>query len=250
MLTKLFKFLKGSKSQSITISNLDDYYNFLMQSNDANCYSFESKYANQEDNLLKLCGQARTLNGKIKLLIIADTHNTLDEEEFKSYISTHNNYDVCLLLGDFGYRDLPIILNYVDKNKIYALLGNHDHDYIKEYNLNNLNGNIIDINGIKLLGIQGSFKYKPVDFPSFSQKGSIDFLNDKEAVDILVSHDARFNSNSERDPAHQGLFGITYYLFKNKVPYHIHGHIHDPYKTTMINGTKEISVLDYEFIEL
>ena len=27
-----------------------------------------------------------------------------------------------------------------------------------------------DINGVKILGIQGSYKYKPDDFPSFTQK--------------------------------------------------------------------------------
>ena len=52
------------------------------------------------------------------------------------------------------------------------------------------------------------------------------------------------------NPAHQVLFGITYYLYKNKVPYHIHGHLHNPYKQEMINGTKEISVYMYEYIEL
>lgn len=249
MFMKLFDFIKKHFTNN-TIISLDDYYRTLMKSNDANNYSFEKKYANQEEILFKICGQANNMNGNIKLIIIADTHNTLNEDEFKKFVLSHKDYDVCLLLGDFGYRDLPIILKYVEKNKIYALLGNHDYNYIKEYNLNNLNGQIISIKGVKLLGIQGSFKYKPSDFPSFSQKESIDFLNSKEGVDILVSHDTRFNSESERNPAHQGLFGITYYLLKNKVPYHIHGHLHESYKSTMINGTKEISVLNYEYIEL
>lgn len=246
---KLFEFIKKIINPNNTMS-LDEYYDYLMKSNDTNNYSFEKKYANQEEILFKICGQARNMNGHIRLLVLADTHNTLDEEVFKSFVLNHNNYDVCLLLGDFGYRDLPIILKYVEKDKIYALLGNHDYDYITEYNLNNLNGKVININGIKLLGIEGSFKYKPSDFPSFSQMDSIHFLSDKEEVDILVSHDTKFNSNREKDPAHQGLFGITYYLFKNKVPYHIHGHIHEPYRSTMINGTKEISTFNYEFIEL
>lgn len=246
---KLFDFIIKRKKSNKGM-NLDEYYNSLMQSNDTNCYSFEKKYANQEETLLKMCGQARKINGTIKLLILSDTHNTLNEEEFKLFVSNHSDYDACLLLGDFGYRDLPIILKYVDNNKIYALLGNHDYNYINKYSLNNLNGKIININGVKLLGIEGSFKYKPSDFPSFSQRDSIDFLNNKEEVDILVSHDTKFNSDRERDPAHQGLFGITYYLFKNKVPYHIHGHIHEPYRFTMINGTEEISAFNYEFIEL
>lgn len=240
---KLFDLFK-KKDNSL------DYYNKLLSIKDDNRYSFEKKYANQENILLKIYGNSRRLENKIKIIVITDTHNTLKEDEFRNFILNSGDYDVCLLLGDFGSNDLPIILRYIDREKIYALLGNHDYNYIKEYELNNLNGNIININGVKLLGIQGSFKYKPSDFPSFSQKESILFLKDKPDVDILVSHDIRFNSMAERDPAHQGMFGITYYLFKNRVPYHIHGHIHNPYKKDMINGTREISSFMYEYIEL
>ena len=222
---KLFDLFK-KKDNSL------DYYNKLLSIKDDNRYSFEKKYANQENILLKIYGNSRRLENKIKIIVITDTHNTLKEDEFRNFILNSGDYDVCLLLGDFGSNDLPIILRYIDREKIYALLGNHDYNYIKEYELNNLNGNIININGVKLLGIQGSFKYKPSDFPSFSQKESILFLEDKPDVDILVSRDIRFNSMAERDPAHQGMFGITYYLFKNRVPYHIHGHIHNPYNFT------------------
>lgn len=239
---KLFNISKNDKQTK--------YYNKLMNINNINEFSFEKKYAFQEKKLLKLFGKAKKFDKKIKLIIITDTHNTLNEDDFKQFVLSCKEYDICLLLGDFGYRDIPIILKYIEKNKIYALLGNHDYDYISDYELNNLNGNIININGVKLLGIQGSFKYKPVDFPAFSQKDSITILNSKPGVDILVSHDNRFNSNSKNDPGHQGLFGITYYLFKNKVPYHIHGHIHNPYKIDMINGTKEISSYKYQYIEL
>lgn len=44
-------------------------------------------------------------------------------------------------------NDISIILKYVDNNKIYVLLGNHDYNYLKEFNINNLNGKIINING-------------------------------------------------------------------------------------------------------
>lgn len=43
------------------------------------------------------------------------------------------------------------------------------------------------------------------------------------------------------------LFDITYYLFKNKVPYHIHGHLYNPYRKELF---KEISTYMYEYMEL
>ena len=148
------------------------------------------------------------------------------------------------------FNDISVVLKYVDKDKTYGLLGNHDYSYLSEFNIKNLNGNVININGTTILGIEGSFKYKPAKFPSFTQRESIMFLNEKPGVDILVSHDNSLDSSMSNNPAHQGLFGITYYLFKNNVSYHIHGHLHNPYRKELLNGTKEISTSMYEYIEL
>lgn len=243
--------MKIINSIKLLLSNTPNkYLEYILNEKDIQNYTFADKYVNHDNKLLKLFGTARTLDKHIRILIITDTHNILKEDELKSLIELHPNYDICLLLGDHGSEDIDKILKYVDKNKIYALLGNHDYNYIKEYNFNNLNGNIININNIKILGMEGSFKYKDSNFPSFSQIDSIKFLMDREPVDILVTHDRAFNNVSKKNPSHQGLFGITYYLYKNKVPYHIHGHIHNPYHKTLLNGTKEISSYMFEYIEL
>lgn len=184
------------------------------------------------------------------MVIISDTHGCLKENEFSEFILQHQQFDICLLLGDHSIGDIEIILNYIDKSKIYALLGNHDNNYIGKFGLNNLNGKVIEVNGVKILGIQGSYKYKPDDFPSFSQKDSIEFLSNKEKADILVSHDAPYGLSQRNDVAHQGLYGILYYLFRNKVPYCIHGHLHTPYNKQMINGTKVNCYYMYNYIEL
>ena len=189
------------------------------------------------------------INNSISLLVIADTHGTLDEDEFKQYIS-NKQYDICIMLGDHYNRDIDIILRYVDKSKIYGIKGNHDYDYLSDYSIPNISGNIIEINGVKILGMEGSFKYKPVDFPSFTQEDSITFLEGKSKVDILVTHDKKFDYEKLKDPAHQGLIGITNYIFKNKIPVHIHGHIHEPYVKKMTNGTTEYSVFGYEIIKI
>lgn len=228
----------------------EKYFNSIVKENNKNLYSFEKGYINQEKKLLKMYGHANPYHKKLKMIVISDTHNCLNENDFKNFMHQHTEYDVCILLGDHHDRDLSIMMKYIDPNKMYGLLGNHDYDYLKKYNITNLNGKTITVNGTTILGIQGSFKYKPSDFPSFTQKESILFLNDKKSVDVLVSHDNRFDSSMTKNPAHQGLFGITYYLFKNKIPYHIHGHIHHSYQKELINGTKEISVYMYEYIEL
>lgn len=248
IMRNLFNILNFKRKQGLM--NENEYYGYLINSNDNNLYGFDKRFSNQEDYLYKLYGKCDEYNKKVRMIVISDTHNCLKEEEFRQFIECHNIYDICILLGDHNSNDISILLKYIDKNKIYGLLGNHDYDYLLDYGIPNLNGRVIDVNGTTLLGIEGSFKYKPSNFPSFSQKESILFFDDKPKVDILLSHDNRFDSSMERNPAHQGLFEITYYLFKNKVPYHIHGHIHNPYKKDMINGTKEISVYMFEYLEL
>ena len=232
-----------------SIDTEEGYYEELLKKSEVP-YGFNEEYANQEERLLKIYGHCDQLNKHIKMLLISDTHGNLNEEEFEKFLSNHKNYDICLILGDHSGNDIGKILNYVPKDKIYALLGNHDYNYIKEYDLNNLNGCVININGVKMLGIEGSFKYKPGEYPSFTQKESITFLNDKEKVDILICHDNRFNSEMKNRPAHQGLFGITYYIYKNRIPYYIHGHNHDKYDKELINGTKEVSTYMYDYFEI
>lgn len=207
---------------------------------------FSAKY---EEYLLKKYGKSDEFNGNVSLLIISDTHGTLDEESFINYLKD-KNYDVCIMLGDLYNRDIEIIVRNIDKSKLYGIKGNHDYDYLKDYDIPNINGQIININGIKILGMEGSFKYKPVDFPSFTQDESIAFLENKEKVDILVTHDKKFDPEKLRNPAHQGLIGITNYIYKNRVPIHIHGHIHELYKKQWINGTTEYSVFGYEIIKI
>ena len=250
----ILDYLKSRKQQNNneTIENYQELEReYLTSKPTDNIYGFQKKYYMQSKRLLKIFGNARdTLPNKIKLIIITDTHNTLDENELVSIVKKHSDFDVCLLLGDHSDNDIKKVLSYVPKERIYALLGNHDVNYIANYDLNNLNGNIIEINGIKLLGIQGSFKYKPVDFPSFTQEDSVRFLKDKESVDILISHDGPFDDNMINNPAHQGLFGITYYLYKNRIKYNIHGHLHNDYEKILDNGTIEKSLHGINYIEL
>lgn len=234
-------------------NNISKYYKNIVKETKQDklfLYGINPKYKNQENTLLEIFGKCDSFNKKIKLIIITDTHGCLKEDEFYNFMTKHEEYDVCLLLGDHSVGDVNTILKYVDTNKIYALLGNHDYNYISKFNLKNLNGQIININGVKILGIQGSYKYNPSNFPSYTQKESIEFLNDKEKVDILVSHDAPYGFSDRNDVAHQGLFGILYYLFKNKVPYCIHGHLHTPYERKMVNGTIVKCCSIYQYIEL
>ena len=63
-------------------------------------YGINPKYKNQENTLLEMFGKCDAFNKKIKMIIIADTHGCLNEEGFYQFMTEHEEYDVCLLLGD------------------------------------------------------------------------------------------------------------------------------------------------------
>lgn len=245
----IFDILFGKKEIVDTVEVLEkDYLNI---NDNSNIYGFQDKFYKQSERLLNVYGSAKTFfPNRLRLIVITDTHNMLKEEDIVNILSEHSEYDLCLLLGDHSNNDIEKIIKYIPKEKIYALLGNHDYNYIDNYGFNNLNGNIFEVNGVKIMGIQGSFKYKPVDFPSFTQEESIKFLKDKESVDVLFSHDGPFDDDMINNPAHQGMFGITYYLYKNKVKYNIHGHLHEEFNKQLLNGTTEMCLYMLNYIEL
>lgn len=168
---------------------------------------------------------SRNTDCNINILVIADCHHLKEDEVIKV---KDLEYDICILLGDIKGNYLDMILKYIPNEKIYGILGNHDEFGILESrNIKNIHTQIINIKGIKILGFQGSSRYKTGEYPMFTQKESIDILKKCDKADILVSHDAPFELYCKsNDMAHCGLKGITKYLKKHKVFLNIHGHHH------------------------
>lgn len=177
----------------------------------------------------------------INILVIADCHH-LKEEEIEKVKNLQ--YDACLLLGDISGNYLDMILKYVPIEKIYGILGNHDeYGLLESRNISNIHSKVINVNGVRILGFEGSSRYKTGNIPMYSQEESIKILRKCDIADILVSHDSPYQLYSKaNDKAHCGLKGITKYLKKNKVYLNIHGHHHINTKLTLSNGTNVIGV--------
>lgn len=192
-----------------------------------------------EKKLLKKYGKNKEgLANNIKLLIITDTHNCLHYDEESLEKIKKAEYDVCLLLGDVTGGDIYEILKIVPHDKIYGLLGNHDSfDSFDEFKINNLHGKVIEVNNVKIAGIQGSHRYKQGIHVLYTHEESIEIADKLPEADILVSHDKPFLIDN-KDNVHDGLKGITYYCYKNHIKVQIHGHLHDDTEDTLKNGTK------------
>ena len=188
----------------------------------------------------------------MRLLFITDTHNCLrNNNEILNYIKKQNDYDYCFLLGDHSSSDIEEILNIIPLNKICGVLGNHDSwEKYNNYGINNINGKIINIKGIRIAGSGGSFKYKNInEYALYTHEESAQIANNIAKADILVTHDKAFIEDNH-NPSHDGLKGITEYIYKNHIALHIHGHLHEEKEELLKNGSKSICLYMVKLLEL
>ena len=104
--------------------------------------------------------------------------------------------------------------------------------------------------GIRIAGIGGSFKYKNInEYALYTHEESAQIANNIAKADILVTHDKAFIEDNH-NPSHDGLKGITEYIYKNHIALHIHGHLHEEKEELLKNGSKSICLYMVKLLEL
>jgi Icc-related predicted phosphoesterase len=207
-----------------------------------------------EEELLNEFGKCKELHSfGLKILFITDTHNCLAyTDKYINYLTSlnSNDYDLCLLLGDLSGLDIDAIKNIVPSEKLFGVVGNHDSiDFLDVNSVSNINGKVIECKGIKIAGIMGSNRYKEKDYGMQTHEESLELSEKMETADILISHDKAYVFD-KRDTVHDGLKGITHYIYKNHIPIHIHGHLHEEMEEILKNGTKSIGLYQIKLLEL
>lgn len=188
----------------------------------------------------------------LRLLVISDTHGYLafGKNRFANYLDTIGGFDLCVLLGDIHPAELPIILDCIPLEMIIGVKGNHDPFTIySDYGIRDISGKSYKYKGVTFAGIEGSFRYKDAQFPSYTQYESLLLAQTLPQADVLLTHDVLLD-NFECEPAHAGLIGITQYIYSNRVQWHFHGHIHHSYHKQYENGTNEKSIYLCEYVEI
>ena len=187
----------------------------------------------------------------MKVLAISDSHGYFAfDNRMEKLMSQHYDFDVCMLLGDIEICEMEKLMDFVRPEEMVAVRGNHDrHDIYKRFGVTDVNGNVHTIQGVRFAGMEGSFRYKNGDFPSFTQYESLALAKRMPLCDVFMSHDAMF-TRANYNIAHTGLAGITYYIYEKKPCWHIHGHMHRSCHGTYANGTKEISVYPFACFEI
>ncbi len=192
------------------------------------------------------------------LLFVADTHGCIRNEDEELMRNTKRQYDAVFLLGDHFYNDLWNIVNIVPEDiPVYGILGNHNTAALyKEFNKQSprniiqLDNGVHELLGIRIAVFTGSSKYKEsADRIMFSQDEMKNIMQQYPHADIVFSHDGPAPSQY-RNQAHYGFEAITEYIYKEHIPYCIHGHNHTDYRRKLANDAMDICVYQSQLITL
>lgn len=162
-----------------------------------------------------------------KILILSDFHMASNDElRMLSELKYGSDYEICFVLGDIERQDLLEIKRMI-KN-IHGVTGNHDaKELLRVVGINDLNGNLLEYNGLKIVGLAGGFKYKDNDYVSMVSQSESSYIASRlPDADILISHDSAHNQVTD-EYAHQGLIGISEYIDRFNPAIHLYGHHHE-----------------------
>lgn len=228
-----FLFRKNNVKNQTVILNIGEKYEEELLSEFGNC------------NLQQNFG--------LKILFITDTHNCLAyTDKFLNYLKSikSTDYDICLLLGDLSGLDIDEIKQIIPDDKLFGIVGNHDSiDVLEKNGIKNINGKVITCKNVRIAAIMGSNRYKEGTYGMQTQEESLELAEKMEQADILISHDKAYIYD-RNDNVHDGLKGITYYIYKNHIPLHIHGHLHEEMEENLKNGAKSIGLFQIKLLEI
>jgi len=179
-------------------------------------------------------------------LVLADFHTWMvTESDWASLeeLFEADPPDAVLLLGDILPEDAARIARMANGTPCLYVLGNHDlwHQYDGIEGLQDLDGAVTEIRGIRLAGISGAPRYR--DDPERvmrTQEEARTVAASLPAAEILISHESPYRMLNH-DQAHEGFMGITQYIRKHNPALHLFGHHHIRHQE-IVNGTLEVCV--------
>ncbi len=145
--------------------------------------------------------------------------------------------DLILSAGDLPARYLSFLTCFTNAPVVYVH-GNHDDRYLKEPPEGCLcaDGKILLVNGVRILGLGGSIRYRPDGIHMYSEKemaSRIASLRGKlrstGGFDILLTHAPIRGLGDQEDLCHRGFecFGPLLGTYRPAVM--VHGHVHQAY---------------------
>ena len=197
----------------------------------------------------------------MKILAIADEESKYLWDYFDK--SKIEGIDLISSCGDLNPHYLSFLVTLSSVPVLYVH-GNHDGKYenIPPEGCTCIDDEIYVHNGVRILGLGGSMRYKPgphqyTEWQMRQRVAKLKFkLFKSRGFDILVTHAPAYQLNDGMDLPHQGFQVFKTLMEKYRPKYFLHGHVHlsygrghkryDKYQDTHVINAYERCVFEFE----
>ena len=197
----------------------------------------------------------------MKILAIADEESKYLWDYFDK--SKIEGIDLIISCGDLNPHYLSFLVTLSSVPVLYVH-GNHDGKYenIPPEGCTCIDDEIYVHNGVRILGLGGSMRYKPgphqyTEWQMRQRVAKLKFkLFKSRGFDILVTHAPAYQLNDGLDLPHQGFQVFKSLMEKYRPKYFLHGHVHlsygrghkryDKYQDTHVINAYERCVFEFE----
>ena len=170
----------------------------------------------------------------MKILAIADEESAYLWDYFEK--SKLEGIDLIISCGDLDPRYLSFLATFTAAPVLYVH-GNHDdkYEHIPPDGCICIDDKIYVHQGIRILGLGGSMRYKPgnYQYTEWQMKNRVRklwfSLMKHRGFDILVAHAPAYQLNDGMDLPHQGFQIFRVLMEKYKPKFFLHGHVHMSY---------------------
>ena len=197
----------------------------------------------------------------MKILAIADEESKYLWDYFDK--SKIEGIDLIISCGDLNPHYLSFLVTLSSVPVLYVH-GNHDGKYenIPPEGCTCIDDEIYVHNGVRILGLGGSMRYKPgphqdTEWQMRQRVAKLKLkLFKSRGFDILVTHAPAYQLNDGMDLPHQGFQVFKTLMEKYRPKYFLHGHVHlsygrghkryDKYQDTHVINAYERCVFEFE----
>ena len=172
----------------------------------------------------------------MKIMVMSDEENKHIWDHYKKEDRIFEGIDLIISCGDLH----PHYLTFVESMSNLPLLyvhGNHDEKYtrIPPEGCKCIEDRIITVNGIRILGLGGSMRYRNGlhQYTEREMRRRIRHLWWKlwrnRGFDVLVTHAPMADFHDGSDLCHKGFEALRKLIDKYQPKYFLHGHVHMNY---------------------
>ena len=195
----------------------------------------------------------------MKILAVSD----IDAKYYFDYYTPGklDEFDLILACGDLHREFLEFLVTMSHCQVVYVH-GNHDKRFVENPPEGCLcaDGRIVVVNGVRILGLGGSYRYKNSKFMYTENEMKLRVARLRFSIwrhrgfDILLTHAPARHINDRETITHRGFECFVKLLDKYHPKYFLHGHVHMTYgthipRTTVRGGTTIINAYDHYVFE-